>query len=154
MKKDIKLKTQFFLKKTYTYKSFRFFKKLNVSFFKNAFYFFHFFKFFSFSHFFKFITHKNIKIYGSGVLFLKEPNLVFLKKKNHRNTFNNLHNMNYIVFDSNTISKNDLVYKNIFYGYTFFKKNFTVFNIKFNYQHYLVLNNHLSFLTLKNTSSK
>ena len=154
MKKDIKLKTQFFLKKTYTYKSFRFFKKLNVSFFKNAFHFFHFFKFFSFSHFFKFITHKNIKICGSSTLFFKKPNLVFLKKNYHKNTFSSLHNTNYIVFDSCTISKNDLVYKNVFYGYTFFKKRFNIFNIKLNYQYYLILNNHLLFLTLKNVLGK
>lgn len=154
MKKDIKLKTQFFLKKTYTYKSFRFFKKLNASFFKNAFYFFYFFKFFSFFNLFKSTVSKNIKIFGSTTVLLKKFNLVFLKKKNYKNTFDNLHNINYIVFDPLTTSNDNLTYKNIFYGYTFLKKRFTIFNSKRNYQYDLTLNNHLSLLTVKVMSDK
>lgn len=154
MKKDIKLKTQFFLKKTYTYRSFRFFKKLNVSFFKNAFYFFHFFKFFSFFNLFKSIINTNIKILGSNTVLLKKFNLIFFKKKNHKSIFDSLHNTNYVVFDPSITSKGVLTYKHIFYGYALLKKKFIIFNVKRNNQHDLILNNHLLLLTIKSTITK
>ena len=152
MKKDIKLKTQFFLKKTYTYKSFKFFKKLSVVFLKNSFHFFHFFKSMSFSYFLKFLLYKNVKTSSLDIFLSKNKQLTFFKKSYHSKVCDDLHSNNFVPFGCGAVDKKNLTYKSFNHDTVAYKKNLiNATHVKFNnvQENPLVFNRHFVIVTAK-----
>jgi hypothetical protein len=153
MKKDIKLKTQFFLKKTYTYKYFKFFKKLNVVFLKNSFHFFHFFKSLSFSYFLKFLLYKNVKTSSLNIFLNKDQQLTLFKKSYHSKVYDDLYSNNYISWGCSVLDKKNLTYKSINHNTVVYRKRlinqiYIVWNNL--HKHPLTLNSHFMIVTAKN----
>lgn len=161
MKKVTNLKTQYSLKKTYTYNFFKLFNKLNLVFLQNNFNFMNYFKLLNFFFFKQTLFFNKLNFDSISMLFYKgnTQKFLFINKFQKKN-YNNLIGKNYIVdlsiFDKNNDKQVLIFFKSYFDRFNLFKNNYNNYNYwcDTNYSNYYNYNylfyTHHSLLTCKN----
>ena len=158
MKKVINLKTQYSLKKTYTYNFFKLLNKLNLVFLQNNFNLLSYLMILNF-FFFKQTCFIKLYFYKTLIYFSKHnsKNFTFINKF-QKKKYTNLIGLNYLVCLGGSSSSNNTILLS-YSKYSFFEINclnlhyITIFNFFSNHYYYYnyLFYNHILLLSLKNS---